>query len=222
MIRNSRFVIRLHLPAWPKHHYRVLLEPEHSRAVPVLPGADAVLQLQHLLYLLAHGGCLPARVDPDSCGNTNWDADPVAGRHPNASSFADPECNSFGKHIRRVLYCSDPSPSPLPAVMLTLTNTMSGSILSDSSGSYTFSSLVAGGSYTVTPTKTALSPGSSGIDTVDVKRCNVPNPSSSYTPQLSRSRSCCSPRGRWPCKRRVRDFARSLIPDRSTALCLLQ
>ena len=43
---------------------------------------------------------MPARVDPDSCGNTNWDADPVAGRHPNASSFADPECNSFGKHIR--------------------------------------------------------------------------------------------------------------------------
>src|SRR4029077_2594661 len=67
-----------------------------------------------------------------------------------------------------VLYCSDPTLGPVPGVMLTLTGTVSGSILSDSSGNYTFSSLMAGGNYTVTPTKTALSPGSSGIDTVDV------------------------------------------------------
>src|SRR4029077_4106153 len=67
-----------------------------------------------------------------------------------------------------VLYCSDPTLGPVPGVMLTLTGTVSGSILSDSSGNYTFSSLIAGGNYTVTPTKTALSPGSSGIDTVDV------------------------------------------------------
>jgi hypothetical protein len=45
---------------------------------------------------------------------------------------------------------------------------MSDSTLSDSSGNYAFSSLVAGGSYTVTPGKAALAPGSSGIDTVDV------------------------------------------------------
>jgi hypothetical protein len=45
---------------------------------------------------------------------------------------------------------------------------MSGSTLSDSSGSYTLSSLPSGGNYTVTPSKTALAPGSAGIDTVDV------------------------------------------------------
>ena len=40
--------------------------------------------------------------------------------------------------------------------------------LSDGSGNYQFSSLAAGGSYTVTPTKSALTPGSAGINTVDV------------------------------------------------------
>jgi hypothetical protein len=45
---------------------------------------------------------------------------------------------------------------------------MSGSTLSNGSGNYTFSSLVSGGSYTVTPTKAALAPGSAGINTVDV------------------------------------------------------
>ena len=45
---------------------------------------------------------------------------------------------------------------------------MSGSILSDGSGNYTFSSLLAGGNYTVTPTKAGLVPGSTGINTVDV------------------------------------------------------
>jgi hypothetical protein len=51
---------------------------------------------------------------------------------------------------------------------MTLTGTGSDSTLSDSSGNYQLSSLVAGGSYIVTPTKTALTPGSAGINTVDV------------------------------------------------------
>src|SRR5438132_4242821 len=34
--------------------------------------------------------------------------------------------------------------------------------------SYTLSSLIPGGSYTVTPSKVALAPGSVGIDTIDV------------------------------------------------------
>jgi hypothetical protein len=38
----------------------------------------------------------------------------------------------------------------------------------DGSGSYTLSSLTSGGSYTVTPTRTALLPGTAGINTVDV------------------------------------------------------
>jgi len=40
--------------------------------------------------------------------------------------------------------------------------------LSDGSGNYTFSSLPSGGNYTVTPTKADLTPGSAGINTVDV------------------------------------------------------
>ncbi len=45
---------------------------------------------------------------------------------------------------------------------------MSGSTLSDASGNYTFSSLVADGNYSVAPTKATLAPGSAGINTVDV------------------------------------------------------
>jgi hypothetical protein len=51
---------------------------------------------------------------------------------------------------------------------MTLSGTSSGSTLSDGSGNYTFSSLPSGGSYTVTPTKAALPPGSTPINTVDV------------------------------------------------------
>lgn len=40
--------------------------------------------------------------------------------------------------------------------------------MTDASGTYQFSSLTAGGSYTVMPMKAALTPGTTGIDTVDV------------------------------------------------------
>ena len=40
--------------------------------------------------------------------------------------------------------------------------------MSDGSGNYEFSSLDPGGSYTVTPTKSALTPGPDGINIVDV------------------------------------------------------
>jgi hypothetical protein len=40
--------------------------------------------------------------------------------------------------------------------------------LSDGSGNYAFTSLASGGSYTVTPTKAALTPGSPSINTMDV------------------------------------------------------
>jgi len=56
----------------------------------------------------------------------------------------------------------------VPNVTLTLTGSASGSTLSDGSGNYLFSSLASGGSYTVTPTKAALSPGAGGINTIDV------------------------------------------------------
>ena len=51
---------------------------------------------------------------------------------------------------------------------MTLTGSGSGSTLTDGSGNYSFSGLPSGGNYTVTPTKAALAPGSTGINTVDV------------------------------------------------------
>src|SRR5207237_1413712 len=67
-----------------------------------------------------------------------------------------------------VVYCTNPIPGPVPNVTLTLTGSTSRSMLSDSSGNYTFSSLPSGGTYTVTPTKAARVPGSANINTVDV------------------------------------------------------
>src|SRR5207237_6477856 len=58
--------------------------------------------------------------------------------------------------------------APCPNVTLNPTATVSRSTISDASGNYVFSSLPAGGNYTVTPTKASFSPGSAGIDTVDV------------------------------------------------------
>ena len=51
---------------------------------------------------------------------------------------------------------------------MTLTGTSGGSTTTDGSGNYSFAGLVSGGTFTVTPTNTALAPGSAGITTVDV------------------------------------------------------
>ena len=56
----------------------------------------------------------------------------------------------------------------MPGVTLTLTGDAGGSTSSDGSGNYIFTSLPSGGNYTVTPTKAALVPGSTDIDTVDM------------------------------------------------------
>jgi len=56
----------------------------------------------------------------------------------------------------------------VPAVTLFLGGDVSGSALSDNSGNYQLPSLTAGGTYTVTPSKAARTPGSTGINTVDV------------------------------------------------------
>jgi hypothetical protein len=53
-------------------------------------------------------------------------------------------------------------------VTFTLTGSAPGSTLSDGSGNYQFLSLASGGTYTVTPSKAARTPGSAGINTVDV------------------------------------------------------
>jgi len=67
-----------------------------------------------------------------------------------------------------ITYCSNPVHGPVPNVTLNLTGSGSASTLSDSSGNYALTSLVSGGNYVVTPTKTALIPASTGINTVDV------------------------------------------------------
>jgi hypothetical protein len=64
--------------------------------------------------------------------------------------------------------CSDPNPDPVPNVALTLAGSASNSAMTDASGNYQFSSLISGGTYTVTPVKAALPPGSASINTVDV------------------------------------------------------
>ena len=56
----------------------------------------------------------------------------------------------------------------MPNVTLNLTGDTTASTLSDGSGNYAFTSLPSGGSYTVTPAKSALAPGSAGINTIDV------------------------------------------------------
>ena len=67
-----------------------------------------------------------------------------------------------------VSYCSNPVPGPVSNVTLNLIGDTTMSTLSDGSGNYQFSSLASGGTYTVTPHKATLAPGSVGIDTVDV------------------------------------------------------
>jgi len=51
---------------------------------------------------------------------------------------------------------------------MTLSGTSSGSTTTNGAGFYTFTGLASGGNYTVTPTKAALPPGSTGINTVDL------------------------------------------------------
>jgi len=68
-----------------------------------------------------------------------------------------------------VTYCADPSLNPVPGVTLTLVGLTLTTVLSDNSGNYTIPGLTSGGSYTVTPSKAALSPGANGnkINTID-------------------------------------------------------
>jgi hypothetical protein len=80
------------------------------------------------------------------------------------SEFSD----FFARISGTVLYCSNPVPEPVPNVTLTLTGNGSTSTLSDSSGNYQLSPLTTGESYTVTPAKAALLPGTAGINTIDV------------------------------------------------------
>src|SRR5262249_39404110 len=67
-----------------------------------------------------------------------------------------------------ISYCSDPSAGPVSGVTMTLVGTTADSTLSDGAGNYLFSGLPAGGTYTVTPSKSPLLPGALGINTIDI------------------------------------------------------
>ena len=66
------------------------------------------------------------------------------------------QCNATG-----------PSGILLPGVTMSLTGAASASTTTDGSGNYSFTGL-AGGNYTVTPSKAARPPGTAGINTTDV------------------------------------------------------
>src|SRR5205807_9800301 len=63
-------------------------------------------------------------------------------------------------------YCITPSAN-VPGVTINITGSQTTSTVTDSSGNYNIG-LPVGGTYTLTPTKSALSPGAPGIDTADV------------------------------------------------------
>ena len=86
------------------------------------------------------------------------------GRSPPGSiTIAIPAINISGN-----IASSMANADPVPEVLLSVTGSGSSTTLSDNSGNYTSSALVMGGSYVVTPTKSPLPPGSSGINTVDL------------------------------------------------------
>jgi hypothetical protein len=121
----------------------------------------------YLIYSPAAVVCRPGST-PTPAGTPTGTPTPSPAGTPTPAPSPTPSATPLVSISGTLLYCSNPSPGPVPGATLTLTGTMSGSTLSNSSGNYTFSFLVAGGNYTVTPAKAALAPGSGGIDTVDV------------------------------------------------------
>jgi hypothetical protein len=120
------------------------------------------------------------RVSSTPGANTalTWAAPPNDFIFIDADLNSQPPCNTPAGNITiqaatfnisgTITYCSNPSIPPVPGVTLALTGDSSGSTTSDGSGNYSFSSLLAGGNYTVTPSETALAPASIGINTVDI------------------------------------------------------
>jgi hypothetical protein len=85
---------------------------------------------------------------------------------PTATPSATP--GGFVSIAGNLSACLGPLSLPVPNVTLSITGSSSGSILSDLLGNYHFSSLASGGHYTVTPSKSSVLPGISGISTIDV------------------------------------------------------
>jgi hypothetical protein len=105
-----------------------------------------------------------------------WDVDPNNFYFIDANLESRPPNSTPGGSISiqgitvsgAITYCSNPSLNPVPSVTMSLTGSSSGSTLTDGSGNYTFTSLIPGGNYTITPSKASLPAGSIGVDTVDV------------------------------------------------------
>jgi len=118
-------------------------------------------------YFVENGGPLGINSDYIAIDTVGYGCEGIPTPTPTATATATgtPHPVSISGTIS---YCSNPVPGPVPTVTLTLTGSASGSTLSDGSGNYLFSSLASGGTYTVTPTKAALSPGATGINTLDV------------------------------------------------------
>ena len=133
-----------------------LFDPSNSTASAFATGISTLVDLkvgpEGSLYYLAQGN-----------GGQVWKISATPTGTPTPSPTPTPIALSG-----TISYCSNPVPGPVPNVTLNLTGSASGSTLSDGSGNYQFSSLASGGSYTVTPSKAALAPGSAGINTVDV------------------------------------------------------
>ena len=97
------------------------------------------------------------QVPSDACTATPTPA-------PSASPTPPTNINISGN----VANCSNPSLNPVVGVAIDYVGTTSGSTLTDASGNYLLSSIVSGGSYTVTPFRASLLSGSDGINTIDV------------------------------------------------------
>jgi hypothetical protein len=112
---------------------------------------------------------------PDACTSATPTPTPAPTATPSATATPTPATTPTPTSTPTpisisgaISYCSNPVPGPVPDVTLTLTGSVPGSTLSDGSGNYTFASLASGGSYTVTPTKTTLAPGTGNLNIVDV------------------------------------------------------
>ena len=79
-----------------------------------------------------------------------------------------PTPTPFASIDGNVTYCTNPALNPVPDALMTLTGTSGGTTTTNGSGFYSFPGLTSGGTYTVTPAKTALAPGAPNINTTDV------------------------------------------------------
>jgi hypothetical protein len=145
--------------------------------VPLAGGPDTLFYLRVRAQTSTPGSSTPLTWSPACEGNeflfidcniNSYDVDQTNGVIT-IPGGASPTPTPTGINISgSISYCSNPVPTTVANVTLTLTGAMSGSTSSNSSGNYLFSSVPGGGTYTITPSKAALAPGSSGINTVDI------------------------------------------------------